>query len=49
MSDSEPESPQQDEFGQKVIKLKEMTPLEKEYFEKARQRHKDNIYKEQIV
>ncbi|CAK81749.1 unnamed protein product (macronuclear) [Paramecium tetraurelia] len=49
MSDQEEESPRQDEFGQRIIKLKELTPLEKEYFDKARQRHKDNIYKDQIV
>jgi hypothetical protein len=36
----------EDEFGQKVIKTRELTVLEKEYFEKARKKHKENIYRD---
>lgn len=32
-----------------MIKTRELTVLEKEYFDKARKKHKENIFKEQIV
>lgn len=39
-----------DEFGNKIIRVREMTELEKKYFQEARKRHRENIGKKvQIV
>ena len=50
--DSDDDNPNQEEFdqyGNKIIKLRELTKLEQEYFDNAREKHKNNITKDQVV